>query len=192
MLIGESNLSIPKQEYQISKNFFGCSCSTCTTVKCISFPPNSWLVCTWILVCMLLNVRLMFCFVFVYETSINISLYGWNYLCVQLHWHDIVFYGYILFLYTHLYCLVGCFEHDCLETFCFGVSYMHVFCIFVFALVQRNWACFTWKGALEICLLLPLLLHQFDKRKQEEQMLKLSMFAIFTRFTCSYLVHVLT
>ena len=34
------------------------------------------------------------------------------------------------------------------------VSYMHVFCIFVFAPVQRNWACFTWKGALEIRSLL--------------------------------------
>ena len=25
------------------------------------------------------------------------------------------------------------FEHDCLDTRCFWVSYMHVFCIFVFA-----------------------------------------------------------
>ena len=40
----------------------------------------------------------------------------------------------------------------------FWVSYMHVFCIFVFAFVQRNWARFTWKGALEICVLLLLLL----------------------------------
>ena len=31
---------------------------------------------------------------------------------------------------------------------------MHVFCIFVFAPVQYNWACFTWKDALEICSLL--------------------------------------
>ena len=30
--------------------------------------------------------------------------------------------------------------------------------IFVFEPVQRNWACFTWKGALEICSLLLLLL----------------------------------
>ena len=30
---------------------------------------------------------------------------------------------------------------------------MHVFRIFVFALVQCIWACFTWKGALEICSL---------------------------------------
>ena len=27
---------------------------------------------------------------------------------------------------------------------------MHVFCIFVFAPVQRNLACFTWEGAQEI------------------------------------------
>ena len=32
----------------------------------------------------------------------------------------------------------------------FGVSYMHVFWIFAFALVQCKWACFTWKVALEI------------------------------------------
>ena len=36
------------------------------------------------------------------------------------------------------------------------MSYMHIFSIFVFALVQRNWACFTWKGPLEICSLLLL------------------------------------
>ena len=36
--------------------------------------------------------------------------------------------------------------------------YMHVFHIFVFAPVQRSWACFTWKGALEIRSLLLLLL----------------------------------
>ena len=35
---------------------------------------------------------------------------------------------------------------------------MHVSCIFVFAPVQRNWACFTWKGALEIRSILLLLL----------------------------------
>ena len=34
---------------------------------------------------------------------------------------------------------------------------MHAFCIFAFAPVQRNWACFTWKGALEIRSLLLLL-----------------------------------
>ena len=35
---------------------------------------------------------------------------------------------------------------------------MHVFCIFVFAPVQHNWACFTWKGAIQIRSLLLLLL----------------------------------
>ena len=35
---------------------------------------------------------------------------------------------------------------------------MHVFSIFAFAPVQHNWACFTWKGTLEICSLLLLLL----------------------------------
>ena len=41
----------------------------------------------------------------------------------------------------------------------FWVSYMYEFCIFVFALVQRSWAWFTWKGALEIQLLLLLFSH---------------------------------
>ena len=35
---------------------------------------------------------------------------------------------------------------------------MYVFCIFVLAPVQRNWACFTWKGVPEIRSLLLLLL----------------------------------
>ena len=54
------------------------------------------------------------------------------------------------------------FQHDCLDTYCFWVSYMHAFSIFVFAPVQRNWACFTQKSALEIhsLLLLLLLLNQ--------------------------------
>ena len=38
---------------------------------------------------------------------------------------------------------------------------MHVFCIFVFAPVQRNWARFTWKGALEVHPLLLLLLFHY-------------------------------
>ena len=50
------------------------------------------------------------------------------------------------------------FQHDCLDTYCFWVSYMHAFSIFVFAPVQRNWACFTWKSTLEIRSLLLLLL----------------------------------
>ena len=40
----------------------------------------------------------------------------------------------------------------------FWASYMHVFCISVFALVQHNWACFTWKGAVETRSLLLLIL----------------------------------
>ena len=53
------------------------------------------------------------------------------------------------------------FQHDYLDTYCFEClikKIMHVFCIFVFAPVQRSRACFTWKGALEICSLLLLLL----------------------------------
>ena len=44
------------------------------------------------------------------------------------------------------------FQHHCLDTCCFWESY--TFCVFVFAPVQRNWACFTWKGTLEIRSLL--------------------------------------
>ena len=50
------------------------------------------------------------------------------------------------------------FQYDCLDTYCFWVSYMHAFSIFEFAPVHRNWACFTWKSTLEIRSLLLLLL----------------------------------
>ena len=53
-----------------------------------------------------------------------------------------------------LFLLNWMFQHDCLDTDCFWVSYMHAFSIFVFAPVQHNWACFTWKSALEIPSLL--------------------------------------
>ena len=57
------------------------------------------------------------------------------------------FYGWFSFFFLML---TWMFQHDCLDTYCFWVSYMHAFSIFVFAPVQRNWACFTWKSALEI------------------------------------------
>ena len=41
------------------------------------------------------------------------------------------------FLYPSLL-LRWMFEHDCLDTCCCWLSSMHVFCIFVFALVQRS------------------------------------------------------
>ena len=59
----------------------------------------------------------------------------------------------ILVLWVFFFLLNWMFQHDCLDTYCFWVSYMHAFFIFVFAPVQRNWACFTWKSALEICSL---------------------------------------
>ena len=49
------------------------------------------------------------------------------------------------------------FQHDCLDTYCFECLICMCFVFFVFALVQRNWACFTWKGALEVRSLLLLL-----------------------------------
>ena len=58
------------------------------------------------------------------------------------------FYGYSFFMLNWI------FQHDYLDTYCFEC----LICMrFVFAPVQRNWACFTWKGALEMCLLLLLL-----------------------------------
>ena len=42
--------------------------------------------------------------------------------------------SWIFFFYPSLL-LSWMFEHDCMDTCCFGVSYMHVFCIFVFAFV---------------------------------------------------------
>ena len=63
---------------------------------------------------------------------------------VMVYW----FYGYSFFMLNWI------FQHDYLDTYCFEC----LICMcFVFAPVQRNWACFTWKGALEICLLLLLL-----------------------------------
>ena len=51
---------------------------------------------------------------------------------------------------------------------------MYAFCISVFAPVQRNLACFTWKGALEIrsLLLLLLLLSPNSIRKFKHQAIK--------------------
>ena len=82
--------------------------------------------------------------------SVITSLYSWDYLCVR--WCSI----WVLWVHFFFNCLVGCFSMTGHPLF--WVSYMHVFCIFVFAPVQHNWACFTWKGALEICSLLLLLL----------------------------------
>ena len=96
---------------------------------------------------MLLNVRLFI-----------ISLYGWDYLCI--HWCNICILwvlSFLVFFNTHLYYSVGCLSMI-IGHMLSWVSYMHVFCIFLFALVQRNSACFTWKGTLEICSILLLLL----------------------------------
>ena len=76
---------------------------------------------------------------------------------------DTVFRFYGSFFFN---CLVGLFRY-----LLFGASYMHVFCIFVFAPVQCNCACFTWKGALEIrsLLLLSLLLISVFSRRTSRQ-----------------------
>ena len=50
------------------------------------------------------------------------------------------------------------FQLDCLDTCCFKCLTCMCSVFFVFAPVQRNGACFTWKGALEVRSLLLLLL----------------------------------
>ena len=61
----------------------------------------------------------------------------------------------ILVLWVFFFLLNWMFQRDCLDTYCFWVSYMHA--VSIFAPVQRDWACFTWKSALEIRSLLLLL-----------------------------------
>ena len=59
------------------------------------------------------------------------------------------FFFFFFFLFNPSLLFSWMFEHDCLDTCCFGYL-ICMCCIFVFAPAQRNWACSTWKGALEI------------------------------------------
>ena len=72
----------------------------------------------------------------------------------QFLWFGLFFSTVILclsFMGTLFFMLSWMFQHDYFDTCCFEC----LICMcFVFAPVQRNWACFTWKGALEICSLL--------------------------------------
>ena len=95
--------------------------------------------------------------------SLLAEIHRWDYLCV--HWYD------ICFLWVHF--SSSFFVNFSIPIFTgqldvwawlfghmlFWVSFMHVFCIFVFALVQRNRVRFIWKGALEIHSLLLNLIH---------------------------------
>ena len=83
------------------------------------------------------------------------------FLCMLIRYiYNMFFYGYSFlpsWMFQHYYLDTYCFE--CLVIcICFLFLYLHLFsacvCIFVFAPVQRKWACFTWKGALEIRSLL--------------------------------------
>ena len=93
-------------------------------------PTHSVCVCVWLssLVCMIGVI-------FVYADMVS-GFYGYFFLCLVGCFSNIIWIGHLLF----------------------WVSHMHVFCIFVFAPVQRNWACFTWTGTLQIRSLLLLLL----------------------------------
>ena len=105
-------------------------------------------VCVCVCVCVCVSVSVCVC-VCVCLSSL---------VCVVGYFH--VRWCSILVLWVFFFLLNWMFQHDCLDTYCFWVSYMHAFCIFVFASVQRNWACFTWKSALEIRSLLLLLLQK--------------------------------
>ena len=61
----------------------------------------------------------------------------------------------IFFFNTHLYCLLGCLSTTVWTKAVLGVLDA---CVLNFSIahVQRSWACFTWKGALDICSLLLL------------------------------------
>ena len=98
-------------------------------------------------VCVCVHVCICACVCLCVYVSMGMSVL----VCVQ--WCSILVLWVFFFLFNWM------FQHDCLDTYCFGVSYIHAFSIFVFAPVQRNWACFTWKSALEIRSLLLLLLH---------------------------------
>ena len=64
-----------------------------------------------------------------------------------------------IFLYPSLL-LSWMFEHACFDTCCFGCL-ICMCCIFLYLhLFSANWACFTWKSALEIQLLLLLFYYQ--------------------------------
>ena len=96
-------------------------------------------VCVWSLVCMVGNI-------YVYVDTV----FG----C-----------GFLLLFFFH--CIVGCFSmlvwtpavFECLIIQWCACVFCVCFFFFVFAPVKRIWACFTWKGALEICSLLVLLLN---------------------------------
>ena len=104
------------------------------------------------------------------------ELWSGRWLEKQALWTDLsplVFIVWVIFLYVDtefgfygtFLCLVGCFSMIIWHLL-FWVSYMHVFCIFVFAPVQCSWACFTWNGALELRSSLLLILLLFVSRNK--------------------------
>ena len=108
------------------------------------------------------TLQMWFCVCVCVCVCVIISLYGWGYLCVR--WYGVwlyvvlfVCFGVFFFLFFKL--LSWMLQNDCLDNCCSEclISYKHVFYMFVFAPVQCNWACFTWKGTLEIRSLLLLL-----------------------------------
>ena len=97
-------------------------------------------MCVCVCVCVRVCVRV----------CVIISFYGLGFF--SLHWYS------VWVLWILFFTLSWMFQHDYFDTCGFEYPiYIHVFCIFVFAPVQRKWACSTWKGALEIRSLLLLL-----------------------------------
>ena len=106
-----------------------------------------------------------------WRASVSLCMYHSRGMCVFLFcfvcvWFvcvwSLVFVVWVIFLYVDMVfgfygysflCLVGCLSMIILTPAVLSVLNACV-CIFVFAPVQCNWACFTWKGALEIRSLL--------------------------------------
>ena len=83
-------------------------------------------VCVLVLVCVYVCVCVCVCVCLSSVCMVGV-------ICVYVDMVDMGFMG-ILFMLSWV------FQHDYLDTYCFEclISYMHVFCIFVFAPVQRN------------------------------------------------------
>ena len=76
------------------------------------------------------------------KTHVYTPMHENTHLCssVSFAYVDAVywFYSFFFIVSCSFLMLNWLFQHDCFDTYCFLVSYMHAFCIFVFAPVQRN------------------------------------------------------
>ena len=124
-------------------------------------------VCVCVCVCVHIHMHIyIYIYIYIYIcVCVCVHTYICIYIYIYIYIHTIYIFVFLFFLNTHLYCLVECLSMIVWTHAVLGVSYACVlfcfvwgwvfcfgfFCLFV--IVQRNWACFTWKGALEICSL---------------------------------------